>query len=153
MPDKQVTIVIVAYQRYDNLPIIIHSFLCQTLQNFKLLVIHDGPDARMQALLQGFKSRYADVLDFLITPVRYNDFGHSLREIGIGLVDTPYLLLTNDDNYYAPPFLQFMFAARSLPSTFLRWNPSLVRPSSMAIAAILRCARWWWRRWAARSTL
>lgn len=105
----ELTVICVSYKRYLNIPILIHSFLAQTLQNFKLLVIHDGPDERMEGILSAFKRDYPAIFDYQFTPVRFNDYGHSLREIGIGQLDTEYVLITNDDNYYAPRFLEFMF--------------------------------------------
>jgi hypothetical protein len=63
----------------------------------------------MSQLLAGYKSCYPYVFDYVITDTRYNDHGHSLRELGIKLADTEYILITNDDNYYCPRFLEFMF--------------------------------------------
>lgn len=105
----ELTIVCVAYRRYQNLPVLIHAFLAQTLQNFRLLVIHDGPDAEMQALLAPYCERHPGVIDCHFTDRRHNDYGHSLRQLGIGMADSDYLLITNDDNYYVPRFLEFMF--------------------------------------------
>jgi len=108
---KEITIVCVSYQRYKNIPVLIHCFLAQTLQNFKLLVLHDGYDATMDGILGRFKQEYPDIFDYKFSDVRYNDYGHSLREKGIGMLDTEYVLLTNDDNYYCPKFLEYMFGA------------------------------------------
>lgn len=106
---KELTVVCVSYQRYLNIPILIHSFLTQTLQNFKLLIIHDGADERMEAVLAPYKRDYPELIDYQFTAQRYNDYGHSLRDIGIRQVDTEYVLITNDDNYYCPRFLEYMF--------------------------------------------
>jgi glycosyltransferase involved in cell wall biosynthesis len=108
-PAKELTVICVAYKRYRNLPVLIHSFLAQTLQNFKLIVIHDGPDDEMAALLAPYRVQYPDVFDYCFTPERHNDYGHTLRDIGIQIADTEYLLITNDDNYYVPKFLEYMF--------------------------------------------
>jgi glycosyltransferase involved in cell wall biosynthesis len=108
---KELTIICASYLRYKTLPVLLHSFLAQTLQNFKLLVIHDAFDARMSEILSEFKSRYPDQIDFFFTDKRYNDYGHSLRELGIQKLDTEYFLITNDDNYYCPIFLETMFRA------------------------------------------
>lgn len=108
-PPKELTVICVAYKRYRSLPVLIHSFLAQTLQNFKLIVIHDGPDAQMNALLSPYREQYPDEFDFCFSEQRHNDYGHTLRDMGIQLADTDYLLITNDDNYYAPKFLEYMF--------------------------------------------
>ncbi len=102
------TVVCVSYKRYDNIPILIHSFLTQTLQSYKLLIIHDGHDAKMEAILAHYKQEHPDKIDYRFTERRYNDYGHSLRDIGIKLADTEYILITNDDNYYCPRFVELM---------------------------------------------
>lgn len=108
--DVELTVVCVSYKRYRNIPVLLNCFLAQTLQNFKLLVIHDGYDAEMDELLAPYKSRNPGVIDYLFTEKRFNDYGHSLRQIGISSAESEYLLLTNDDNYYCPLFLDYMFA-------------------------------------------
>ena len=42
--ERELTVICVAYKRYCTIHTLIRSFLCQTLDNWKLLVIHDGPD-------------------------------------------------------------------------------------------------------------
>jgi hypothetical protein len=107
----ELTVVCVSYQRYRNIPVLIHSFLAQTLQNSKILILHDGPDPKMWEILSAFKKNYADVVDFRFSEKRNNDYGHSNRAAGLQLVDTPFVLLTNDDNYYCPVFCEWMFRA------------------------------------------
>jgi len=108
---KQITVICVAYKRYEQIPILVHSFLVQTLQNFKLLILHDGYDEQMDHILAKLKSKNPDVIDYFFTNQRYNDYGHTLRDIGIGMADTDFILITNDDNYYCPIFLERMFIA------------------------------------------
>jgi glycosyltransferase involved in cell wall biosynthesis len=104
------TIVVVTYRQPLALDCLLASLRCQTLQNFEVLVIHDGEDAETRAVVERFSassSRYR----YLETAVRYNDWGHSLREIGIGEATGSHLLITNGDNYYSPRFLEFVFEA------------------------------------------
>lgn len=108
---KALTVVCVSYKRYANIPVLIHSLLAQTLQNFKLIVLHDGYDEQIHQILSEFKDRNPGVIDFAFSEVRYNDWGHTLRDIGIQMADTEYLLITNDDNYYCPVFVENMFSA------------------------------------------
>lgn len=108
---KDLTIICVAYKRYKQIPVLVHALLAQTLQNFRLIVLHDGFDDHMNRILGELKTKNPDVIDYFFSRERYNDFGHSLRDIGIRMVDTEYLLITNDDNYYCPLFVENMFAA------------------------------------------
>ncbi len=104
----ELTVVCVSYKRYQQLPILVHSLLTQTVPSFKLLVLHDGPDERMQGILEGLREQSPDQIDYVFTEQRFNDYGHTLRDMGIRMADTPYLLITNDDNYYCPKFIELM---------------------------------------------
>ncbi|MBL8644076.1 MAG: glycosyltransferase family 2 protein [Rhodospirillaceae bacterium] len=106
---KEITVICVAYRRYQNIPVLIHAFLAQTLQNFRLIVIHDGYDAEMDNLLKPYQAAHPDVFSYRFSETRFGDYGHSLRDMGIKMADTEYILLTNDDNYYCPKFLEYMF--------------------------------------------
>ena len=108
---KEITIVCVSYKRYELVPVMVYCLLAQTLQNFRLLLLHDGPDEKMEQLFASFKQQHPDVIDYYFSEQRYNDYGHSLRDIGIKMADTEYILITNDDNYYCPDFLEIMFDA------------------------------------------
>jgi len=105
---KDITIICVAYKRYRQIPVLIHSFLCQTLQNWQLHIIHDGYDAKMEDLLQPYHEKHPEIT-YEFSEIRHNDYGHSLRELGIRKVTTEFILITNDDNYYVPSFLELMF--------------------------------------------
>jgi GT2 family glycosyltransferase len=108
---KELTVVCVSYKRYREIHVLINSLLSQTLQNWKLLIIHDGLDAQMEAEVKPYLERYPDLIRYQSTETRYNDYGHTLRKMGIEMADTEFVLLTNDDNYYARKFLQYMFDA------------------------------------------
>jgi hypothetical protein len=105
---KEITIVCVAYKRYAKIQVLVHSILCQSLNNWKLHIIHDGYDQEMDELLGPYREKHPQI-SYEFTPTRYDDYGHTLRDIGIRQVETEYLLITNDDNYYVPEFLKLMF--------------------------------------------
>lgn len=108
--EPELTIVCVSYKRYRNIAVLVNCLLAQTLQNFRLLIIHDGYDAEMDAVLSPYKALHPEVIDYTFTAQRFNDYGHSLRDIGISAATTDYLLITNDDNYYCPLFVEYIFA-------------------------------------------
>jgi Glycosyl transferase family 2 len=103
----RLTVVVATYQQESALDCLLKSLICQTLQNFNVLVIHDGPSTATR----GIVSTYPKNFEYFDTKNRFNDFGHSLRQIGIEKTDTEFILLTNGDNYYAPRFTEFMFEA------------------------------------------
>jgi Glycosyl transferase family 2 len=97
------TIVCVAYKRPREVNVLIHSLLCQTSQDWDLHMIHDGPDPEMEHIFETYQELIGeDRFRYTMTGERYNDFGHSLRAIGIDEAKGKYILITNDDNYYMP---------------------------------------------------
>jgi len=108
---QRLTIVVATYQQDLALDCLLKSLVCQTLQNFKVLIIHDGPSATARSLVAAYSREHPAVFEYLETEYRCNDYGHSLRAIGIERTGTEFILLTNGDNYYAPRFVEFMFEA------------------------------------------
>lgn len=107
---KDISVICVSYKRYRQIHVLVNSFLCQTMQNWDLLIIHDGKDERMREEVSPYTDSYKNI-KYTETGKRYNDYGHSLRELGITMAGTPYLMMTNDDNYYVPKYLEIMFNA------------------------------------------
>ena len=107
----RLTIVVATYQQELALDCLLKSLVCQTLQNFKVLVIHDGPSQTTPSIVSACSRERPGMFEYLETPNRFNDFGHSLRAVGIDKSSTEFILLTNGDNYYSPRFVEFMFEA------------------------------------------
>jgi hypothetical protein len=105
----RLTIYCVAYKRYDKIPVLVHSLMCQTYRDFRLVVVHDGEDAEMREVLARFRALYPENFDFFFTSKRFDDYGHSLRAMAIVQCESEFIMLTNDDNYYVPSFLEHMF--------------------------------------------
>ena len=102
------SIVCVSYKRYKEINVLIHCFLSQTIQNFNLHILHDGPDPVMEKILKEYADKYPEIT-YEFTEKRFNDWGHSLRSIGLQKAIGDYVLITNDDNYYSPKFIEIMF--------------------------------------------
>jgi hypothetical protein len=110
----RLSIVIVTYQQPEGLDCLLASLNCQTRRNFDVIVIHDGSHDETRMLLARRMAEYDFPCRFIETDRRYDDFGHSLREIGIGMATGDFLLITNGDNYYCPRFVEFVFEAIDL---------------------------------------
>lgn len=97
------SIVVVAYRRYERIPCLMHSLLAQTYSDYEVIVIHDGHDDRHTEAMKPFIDN--PKVTYFQTPIRYNDWGHSLRNIGLTMVKGDFVINTNDDNYYVPVWL------------------------------------------------
>jgi GT2 family glycosyltransferase len=107
---ETLTIVCVTYGQDHELKTLISSLRCQTRRDWRLAILHDGPHAALGANLaaHGFLD---EQVEFHETAVRANDYGHSLRDLGIREhARGDWLLLTNGDNYYCPRFVEYMLA-------------------------------------------
>ena len=106
-----VHIIAVAYKKYGELRVFVQSWLNQSDRNWILTVIHDGHDDEFVQIMKYFTALEPDKIDYKCTDIRFNDYGHSLREIGLHSARGDYVLLTNADNYYIPKALEFINAA------------------------------------------
>jgi len=94
------SIIIVHYQGVNPHEVFMrgyNSIAAQTFRDFEVLCYHDGPllDTRVPFPLQ-----------VNCTPQRCNDWGHSLRDIGIHHSTGDYILHFNADNILYPDALQ-----------------------------------------------
>lgn len=101
-------VVAVAYKRSGELKVFVQSWINQSANNWLLTVIHDGPDNEFDEIMARYKSEAPAQIDYFCTEKRYNDFGHTLRELGILRARGDYLLLTNADNYFVPKTLEYL---------------------------------------------
>ena len=99
-PAPKFSIIVPHYQgtiRHEKFLRGIGSILDQTFQDFEILCYHDGPllDPHLDFPIQIFP-----------TLKRYNDWGHSLRDIGIHEAKGEYILHFNPDNLLYPYALE-----------------------------------------------
>ena len=100
-----ITVIVASYQRYDHIPIMIHAFLTQTTPNWRMVIVHDGPDETHKNVVEPYTKKYPNIT-YHQSETRKNDWGHSLRSWALqNCVETDWVLITNDDNYYTPNFL------------------------------------------------
>jgi hypothetical protein len=100
-------IICVSYKRPIKLHCFLLSLACQTSNNFKVRVIHDGPDVETRKVIAMLNREYPHLnLSYEETSKRYNDYGHTLRDMGLKTSESKNILLTNDDNYYVPIFIE-----------------------------------------------
>jgi len=105
-------IICVAFERAIPLRIMIDCLLTQTNPNWELHIIHDGPASDK---IKKIISSYCDPrIKFEETPKRLGQYGHPNRNYGLSKLafnHKDFVLITNDDNYYVPKFVEYMFNA------------------------------------------
>lgn len=101
---KFVEFIIPTYDRIYPLKSMLSSLMAQTDGDWSAnVVIDDVSNDEITNLIKEFKD---DRLYFTFAGKRYNDFGHTPREIGKNLSIAKYIILTGDDNYYTPNFVE-----------------------------------------------
>jgi hypothetical protein len=127
----------------------LHGLICclqaQTYQNWKVLIIHDGPYIRNDLvpidMLLPWSSEAK--VQFLQTPERKGDSGHHWRIWGAQQTRGNYIGFANDDGWYAPVYLEALLheltvnGARFAFCDFVRshklWQPHCCFPMAGSI--------------------
>ncbi len=102
-----VKVIMVAYQRIVPLRIAVDSFLNQTDDRWELHVIHDGPAPGEITDCMITRQR----VHFMATDVVHGKWGHPNRRSMLERIEadaSDYILITNDDNYYIPKYVELI---------------------------------------------
>lgn len=98
-----VTFICPAFNAY---PFIIHSLQQQTYTNWKLYIIHDGPnETGLRGIIESIND---DRVIYDETPERSKNWGHSIRSEWLQKVDSDFVVISNQDNYHVPVFIEYM---------------------------------------------
>lgn len=124
------TIIIPHYDGAVGDDFLLRCFDClrqQTLQDFEVLLFHDGPLSRPLPELP----KVGVAVQLLVAEQRANDWGHSLRRKGIEIARGDYIVHLNPDNVLYPNALATLAEAiqRPLepsPSEALAENPRIL---------------------------
>ncbi len=99
----------VAYERPVSMRTLIDCLLVQTDPRWDLIIMHDGIGSDKIHEVVGL---YNDLrVNFYETPYRMQQFGHPMRKAYLDSIDgdvQDFILMTNDDNYYVPVFVELM---------------------------------------------
>lgn len=98
-----------SFQRPIQQRILIDSLIVQTKPFWKLYIIHDGP-APMQ--LRHIVNEYEDLrIKYFETETVVGQWGHPNKKKLLDMIPrnhSDFVLMTNDDNYYVPKFVEMM---------------------------------------------
>jgi len=95
---------------YEDIPVVIPSLIAQKYQNIEIIVMYDGPAPSFaRTYVKSFSNKKLQLYD---TPTRYNDWGHTPRNMGIDRLSSKSeaVIFTGIDNYYIPSFTDEIFA-------------------------------------------
>jgi hypothetical protein len=101
-------------RRHASLLCLAYSFLAQSYPRWKLLVVHDGPPAPAAEPVLEQLRRLDKRVKVEVTQERVKQFGHPHRQAAVERLiadGCEWVGLTNDDNYYAPAYLEAMLGA------------------------------------------
>ena len=107
-------VICVAYERYEELRVLIGSFLVQTRKDWILHIVYDGPPPQgiLDIIAPFLKGKKKDErINFYQSAKRYEKYGHPNRRTMLQYIQTDtkdFILMTNDDNYYVPVFVEYM---------------------------------------------
>lgn len=111
----KIQVIAVAYERPIPLQILIGCFMVQTNPNWMLHIVYDGPAPQeITNIVAPFIEADKERVHFYQSAERYQQYGHPNRSSMLqSIVTEPndYILMTNDDNYYVPLFVDFMLAS------------------------------------------
>lgn len=101
--------IIPTYSRTNHLKTIVCSLLAQTSPNWKAHIVADCPEEEVQTELTEFVKYINDErVKLTILPQRYNDWGHTPRQYGLDNATEEWVIMTGEDNYYVPIFVEEM---------------------------------------------
>jgi glycosyltransferase involved in cell wall biosynthesis len=117
-------VIVTVFNRGANLRVLLDSFLVQTNSQWQIHIIHDGAAPQP---IRDIVSSYRDPrIQYFETPQVNGSWGHPNRNIALrqlALNHRDYVLMTNDDNYYVPKFIEyFMKECRREDTGFVYCN-------------------------------
>lgn len=100
----KIEFIIPTYSRTDHLMCIISSIKAQRSDMWKVHVVADcPPEGTLDKIIEYFKDD--ERIKFTILPERYNDWGHTPRNYGLEHATEEWVVMTGEDNYYTPVFV------------------------------------------------
>ena len=95
--------VIPTYKSVNNLILILQSLIVQNNENWKASVVIDGNTDVFDDIKDFYKNE--NRIQFTNIPGPSNDLGHTPRNYGLQHTTEEWVVMTGDDNYYIPTFV------------------------------------------------
>jgi glycosyltransferase involved in cell wall biosynthesis len=105
----RIEFIIPTYNRVPHLITMLGSLQAQSNPNWIAHVVADCPEDDIQEQLKTVISFFNDPrIKLTILPERYNDWGHTPRQHGLDNATEEWVIMTGEDNYYVPEFVDIM---------------------------------------------
>jgi len=116
-----VEFIIPTYDRLLPLKSMLASLAAQTDPDWGAMVMIDNnvPQPQIHAMVDEFKDPR---IRCVYMTKRYNDWGHTPREHGKQLSVADYIIMTGDDNYYTPNFVEELRKATTTKPGMVYWD-------------------------------
>lgn len=112
--------IIPTYDREKQLVSMLASLVTQTEDNWlATIVVDDVENYRVKNIVSKFNT---NKIQYLFTGQRWNDYGHTPREMGKQASVADYIIMTGDDNYYVPSFIKELNHVISDSPGMVYWN-------------------------------
>lgn len=106
---SKIEFIIPTYSRINHLITILGSLMSQSNPNWKAHIVADCPPDDIQEKIKKTIEFFDDErFKLTILPERYNDWGHTPRQYGLDNATEEWVIMTGEDNYYVPEFVDIM---------------------------------------------
>ena len=99
----RIEFIIPTYKSVDNLILILQSLIVQNNRNWKAHVVIDGYTDIFDTIKDFYKNE--NRIQFTNISGPSNDLGHTPRNYGLQNATEDWVVMTGDDNYYIPTFV------------------------------------------------
>ena len=97
--------IIPTFKRVNHLMCVINSIVAQTSPNWKIHIVSDNsPQGILDEVINFWKNE--ERIKFTILNERHNDWGHTPRNFGLNESTEDWVVMSGEDNYYVPIFVE-----------------------------------------------
>jgi glycosyltransferase involved in cell wall biosynthesis len=105
----KIEFIIPTYNRINHLITMVASLTAQSNPNWKAHIVADCPDDDVVEQMKTMVTFFNDErIRLTVLDKRYNDWGHTPRQYGLDNSTEEWVIMTGEDNYYVPEFVDIM---------------------------------------------
>lgn len=105
----KIEFIIPTFNRVNHLITMVGSLMAQSNPNWKAHIVADCPDDDVVEQMKTMVTFFNDErIRLTVLDKRYNDWGHTPRQYGLDNATEDWVVMTGEDNYYVPEFVDIM---------------------------------------------